>query len=79
MLAFRRITLFCLEKHLSKHNITIFSENLGGPWPLWPSLATPMLWFTMSCTMSVIGIATHFLGIFTVCKFAFVIYFFLLI
>jgi len=31
------------------------------------------LWFPMSCTMSVIGIATYFLGIFTVCKFAFVI------
>ena len=27
------------------------------------------LWFTMRCTMSMVGIATHFLGIFTVCKF----------
>jgi len=25
------------------------------------------LWFTMSCTMCMVGIATHFLGIFTVC------------
>jgi len=33
---FRRITLFCLEKRLSKHKMTIFSKNLGGPWPLWP-------------------------------------------
>jgi len=34
-------------------------------------------WFAMSFTMSMIGIATNFLGIFTVCKFAFVILFFL--
>jgi len=32
---FRRITLFCLENRLSKHKITIFSKNLGRPWPLW--------------------------------------------
>ena len=32
-----------------------------------------LLWFKMSCTMSMVGIATHFLGIFTVCKFALVI------
>jgi len=33
------------------------------------------LWFTMSCTMSMVAIAfaTHFLAIFTVCKFGFVI------
>jgi len=31
------------------------------------------LWFTMSCTVSMVGIATHVLGIFTVCKFVFVI------
>ena len=30
MFDFRRITLFCLEKHLSKHKMTIFSKNLGG-------------------------------------------------
>ena len=30
----RRITLFCLGKRLSKHKITIFSKNFGGPWPL---------------------------------------------
>ena len=41
MFDFRRITLFCLEKCLSKHKMTIFSENLGGPWPLWLPLATP--------------------------------------
>ena len=35
------------------------------------------LWFTMSCTVSVFGIATQFQGIFTVCKFAFVIWCFL--
>jgi len=34
---FRRITLFCLEKkRLSKQKITIFSKNLGGPWPFCP-------------------------------------------
>ena len=27
---FRRITLFCLEKRLSKHKMTIFSKNLVG-------------------------------------------------
>jgi len=30
MFDFRRITLFCLEKRLSKHKITIFSKNLRG-------------------------------------------------
>jgi len=30
MYDFRRITLFCLEKRLSKHKMTIFSKNLGG-------------------------------------------------
>jgi len=38
----RRITLFCLEKRLSKHKMTIFSKNFVGVWPLWPPLATPM-------------------------------------
>jgi len=42
MFDFRRITLFYLEKRLSKHKITIYSKNLGGPWPLWPPLATLM-------------------------------------
>jgi len=32
MFNFRRITLFCLEKRLSKHKMTLF----GGAWPLWP-------------------------------------------
>jgi len=40
MFDFRQITLFCLEKRLSKHKNTMFSKNLGG-WPLC-SLATPM-------------------------------------
>jgi len=30
MFDFRRITLFCLEKRLSKHKMTVFSENFGG-------------------------------------------------
>ena len=36
MFEFRQITLFCLEKLLSKHKMTIFSKNLGGTWPLRP-------------------------------------------
>jgi len=36
MFDFRRVTLFCLEKRFSKHKITIFSKNFGGPWPHWP-------------------------------------------
>jgi len=39
MFDFRRITLFCLEKCLSKHKMTIFSENFfGGMAPLPPWL-----------------------------------------
>jgi len=30
MFDFRRTTLFCLEKRLSKHEMTIFSKNWGG-------------------------------------------------
>jgi len=42
MFDFRRMTIFCLEKRLSKHKMTIFSKNLGrGMAPLAP-LATPM-------------------------------------
>jgi len=33
MLDFRRITLFCLKKRLSKHKMTIFSKHFGGEWP----------------------------------------------
>jgi len=43
MFDFRRITLFCLGKHLSKHKMTIFSKNLGGHGPFAPPLATPMI------------------------------------
>jgi len=41
MLDIRRITLFCLEKRLSKHKMIIFSKNLGVHGPFAP-LATPM-------------------------------------
>jgi len=41
MFDFRRITLFCLEKHLSKRKMTIFSKNLGGHGHFGPP-ATPM-------------------------------------
>jgi len=30
MFDFSLITLFCLEKHLSRHTMTMFSKNLGG-------------------------------------------------
>jgi len=36
MFDFRRITLFCLEKRLSKYKITIFFNNLGGYGPFLP-------------------------------------------
>ena len=42
MFDFRQITLFCLEKSLSKHEMTIFSKILGGHGPFRSSLATPM-------------------------------------
>jgi len=35
MFDFRRIALFCLEKRLSRHKMTIFSKNLGEAWPPW--------------------------------------------
>jgi len=37
-----RITLFCLEKRLSKHKMTYVLKIWGWAWPLWPILATPM-------------------------------------
>jgi len=36
MFDFRRITLFCLEKRLSKHKMTVFSKNFGGHGPFAP-------------------------------------------
>jgi len=37
MFDFRRITLFCLEKRLSKHKMAVFSKNfLGGHGPFGP-------------------------------------------
>jgi len=42
MFDFRRITLFCVEKRLSKHKMTICSKNLGGHVPFGLALATPM-------------------------------------
>ena len=42
MFEFRRMTLFCLEKRLLKHKMTMFYKNLGGHGPFSP-LATPMV------------------------------------
>jgi len=36
MFDFRRITLFCLEKRLSKHKMAIFSKYFGGHGPFGP-------------------------------------------
>ena len=36
MFDFKRITLFCVEKRLSKHKMTMFSKNLGGHGPFGP-------------------------------------------
>jgi len=43
MFDFRRITLFCLEKHVSKLKMTIFSKNLEGAMAFMAPLPTPML------------------------------------
>ena len=43
MFDFRRITLFCLEKRLSKNKMTVFSKNLGGVMTPLPPLAMPMV------------------------------------
>jgi len=42
MFDFRRITIFCLEKRVSRHKMTVFSKNLGGHDPFAPPLTTPM-------------------------------------
>jgi len=42
MFDFNRITLFYLEKRLSKHKMTIFSKHLGGKDPFALPLSTPM-------------------------------------
>jgi len=41
MFDFRRITLYCLEKCLSKNKMTVF-KKFGGPWLIGPPLATPI-------------------------------------
>ena len=42
MYDFRRITLFYLERRLSKHKMTIFSKHLWETMAPLPPLATPM-------------------------------------
>jgi len=51
MFDFRRITLFCLEKRLSKHKVTVCSGNLGGAMvPLPPSwLCQWYTWGRQTC------------------------------
>ena len=48
MFDFRRITLFCSEKRLSKHKMTTFSKDLGEAMVLLAPLATPMSGATTS-------------------------------
>ena len=43
MFDFTRTTLFCLDKRLSKHKMTIFSKCLGGHGPFGPPWLR--LWF----------------------------------
>jgi len=43
MFDFNRITLFCLEKRLSKQKMTIFSKHFGGHGLFGSPRATPML------------------------------------
>ena len=47
MFDFRRITLSCLEKRLSKHKMTMFSKNLVGGMAHLAPLATLMLWICL--------------------------------
>ena len=49
MFDFTRITLFCLEKRLSKHKMTIFSKNFWGEWPLCPPRLR--LWTSIFCKL----------------------------
>ena len=44
MLDFRRITLFCLEKRLSKHEMAIFSKKLGVHSPFGPPCLRLWCW-----------------------------------
>jgi len=56
MFDFRRITLFCLEKLLSKHKITIFSKYLGGRGPFsLPSYAYVSRLFFLICPCALLG------------------------
>jgi len=43
MFDFRRVTIFCLGCHLSKHKMTIYAKNIAGGMVSWAPLATPMI------------------------------------
>jgi len=55
MFDFRRITLFCLEKRLSKHKMTTFSKNLGSDSPFGLPLTMSMAIFLNHNRCSVKG------------------------
>jgi len=61
MLDFRRIALFCLEKRLSKHKMTIFSKNLGGPWPLLPPPGYVYALRRSCLPLSAVTVSLHYL------------------
>ena len=53
MFDYRRITLSCLEKRLSKHKITIYSKNFGGSMaPLAPTVYAYGWWYRLSSLLS---------------------------
>jgi len=56
MYDFSQITLFCLEKRLSKHKMTIF-QKYWGEWPLWPPLLR--LWLSPPCSKQIFRKQMH--------------------
>ena len=58
MFDFRRITLFCLEKRLSKHKMTMFSKIFFEEHGPFAPLAMPMPKATTTMTFSSVPIAS---------------------
>ena len=53
MFDFRRTTLFCLDKRLSKHDTAIFSKNLGGHGPFGtPGFAYAFCFIRYACFLT---------------------------
>jgi len=60
MFDFWRITLFCLEKHLSKHKMTMFAKIWGGHGAFGSPLATPMPVFESAVRALFLSLALFF-------------------